>query len=214
MGIKIKNMKELDLTLLSSPDYHEKLGIYPRWRVGDKLGNTGMNEIYPYYTDSQCEQILDDVLGVDGWGVEAREVCGMLFMSIQIITGNGIIEKADAGGARQSRKKSITDVDKATFEAKTAATSAFVRACSRLGIGRHLNDLPKVRLKVDGYVAIGSKGERLTTPEDLSAYCNKMSPALLHLISAYNMCKSTFDGNERAQKMFSDLREIIETVRK
>ena len=207
-------MAELNLSLLSSPDYHESIGIFPKWRLGDKIGNSGFNEVYPYYTDSQCEQILDDVLGIDGWGVEAREVCGMLFMSIQIITENGIIEKADAGGARQSRKKSITDVDKATFEAKTAATSAFVRACSRLGIGRHLNDLPKVRLKVDGYVAISPTGERLATPEDLSAYCNKMSPALLHLVSAYNMCRDTFEKNDRAQQMFKELREIIESVRK
>jgi len=205
-------MNKEELLKLSSPDFHESIGIFPKWRVGDKSGQ--LNEIYPYYDADQCEQILDTVCGMDGWGCEYREVAGILFCTIQIHTDNGILEKSDAGGARESRKRNIGDSDKATFEAKTAATSAFVRACSRLGIGRHLNDLPKVRLKVDGYVAIGSKGERLTTPEDLSAYCNKISPALLHLISAYNMCKSTFDGNERAQKMFSDLREIIETVRK
>ena len=204
-------MTKDDLLKLSSPDYHESIGIFPKWRIGDKSGN--MNEIYPYYDSDQCEEILDNVCGIDGWGCEYREVAGILFCTIQIQTDNGIVEKADAGGARASRKKTIEEVDKATFEAKTAASGAFVRACSRIGIGRHLNDLPKVRLTVQDYIAIAPDGTRLQTPEELSAYCNKMSPALLHLVSAYNMCKSTFEGNERAKQMFAELRAIIETVR-
>jgi len=202
--------KELDLNLLSSPDYHKSIGVYEKWRIGDKAGN--LNEIYPYYDADQCEAILDSVMSVDGWGCEYREVAGMLFCTIQLITGNGILEKSDAGGARESRKKSMGDADKATFEAKTAASGAFVRACARVGIGRHLTALPKVRLKVENYVAYTPQGEPLRTPEELSAYCNKMSPALLHLATAYTMCKATFEANDRAKAMFTELREIIETA--
>lgn len=202
-------MTKDDLIKLTSSDYHESIGIFPKWRIGDKSGN--MNEIYPYYDSDQCEAILDDVCGIDGWGCEYREVAGILFCAIQIHTENGVIEKSDAGGARASRKKSIGETDKATFEAKTAASGAFVRAASRIGIGRHLKDLPKIVLTVQNNIAITPDGTRLSTPEKLSSYCNKMSPAILHLAWAYNMAKSTFEGNDRAKKLFSDIREIIET---
>lgn len=208
-------MKNEDLIKLESPDFHESIGIFPRWRIGDKNGQ--FNEIYPYYDADQCEKILDEVLGVDGWGNEYREVAGMLICTISINTENGIFEKSDTGGIRPNKKKKPSYVSEEDWELTkkgyaemTRASWAFVRACARLGIGRHLNDLPKIRLTVQSGVAVTPKGERLATPEELSAWCNQTSPAIMHLASAYRMCKSTFENNPEATEMFSKLKQIIE----
>lgn len=199
------------LLKLSSSDYHESIGVLPKWRIGDSAGQ-GMNEIYPYYDADQCETILDDVLGADGWGCEYREVAGILFCSIMVFGGeSGPIEKADAGGARDTRKKSMSENDKATFEAKTAASSAFVRAAAKWGIGRHLDQLPKMQLKVESGVCISPKGERLPNPETLTAWCNNISPAISHLGAIYRLQRIKFDSNERAKQLLSELRTIVET---
>lgn len=202
-------IKTTDLLKLSSPDYHESIGVLPKWRIGDKNGP--VNEIYPYYDADQCETILDDVCGVDGWGCEYREVAGILFCSIQIMFESGMIEKADAGGSRESRKQSMGEVDKQTFQAKTAASSAFVRACSKWGIGRHLDILPKMQLKVESGVAITPKSERLPNPETLAAWCNKVSPAISHLVAVYSLQRTKFDANERAMETLKELRLFVET---
>jgi hypothetical protein len=201
-------MKE-QLMKLNDPDYHESIGVQPKWRIGDSSGG-GMNEIYPYYDADQCETILDDVCGVDGWGCEYREVAGMLFCSIQIMTESGMIEKADAGGARSTRKK-LEGADKETFEAKTAATGAFVRAASRWGIGRHLDQLPKMQLKVESGVCITPKGDRLPNPKTLTDWCNRVNPATALLSSVYSLSRSKFDNDERGLQMLSELRKFIES---
>ena len=198
------------LIKLSSPDYHESIGILPKWRIGDQVSN-GINEIYPYYDADQCEEIFDNVLGIDGWGCEYREVAGILFCAISIFTeSNGMVEKSDGGGARASRKKSISDTDKQTFEAKTAATGAFVRAAARWGVGRHLNILPKIRLAQSNGVCKTPKGELLKDPEELAAWCNQTSPAIKHLIAAYQLCRASFDANQEAVDKLTDLRKFIE----
>lgn len=201
-------LKSTQFFKLSDPNYHREIGIMPRWRIGDSVA--GKNEIYPYYDADQCEEILDAVCGVDGWGCEYREVSGILFCSISIITDSGIIEKADAGGARGSRKKNIEQVDKDTFEAKTAATGAFVRAASKCGIGRHLSMLPKIRLQVASGVAIGAKGEQLRTPDELSAYCNGINPGVTNLVSAYMLNRQLFDSNDDSMRLLKELKQIIE----
>ncbi|MDP3442636.1 MAG: hypothetical protein Q8T08_07200, partial [Ignavibacteria bacterium] len=91
--------KQIELINLASPDFHESIGVLPKWRVGDSSGD-GKNEIYPYYDADQCETVLDEVCGIGGWGCEYREVAGILFCSISIMTESGMIEKSDAGGAR------------------------------------------------------------------------------------------------------------------
>lgn len=203
---------ETKLMKLTSSDYHESIGVFPNWRIGDKAGD--LNEIYPFYDSDQCEKILDDVMGVDGWANEYREVSGRLFCVVSIYTGDKVIDRSDAGGARETRKKNLTEVEKATFYAKTAASDAFVRACSKLGIGRHLKELPKVRLKqVSGVCyAKDEKGKeiKLSTPSKLSAYCNKTSPAMKYLIGVYNLHKASFEKNNEAQKAFSVIRKVIE----
>lgn len=168
-----------------------------------------MNEIYPYYDADQCEEILDDVCGVSGWGCEYREVSGILFCSIQIMTESGMIEKSDAGGARSTRKK-IEGSDKETFEAKTAASSAFVRAAAKWGIGRHLVILPKIQLKQENGVCITPQGQRLSTPKQLSDWCNSANPATAHLVAVYKLQESKFNANERAMQTLKELREFIE----
>jgi hypothetical protein len=200
-------MKEL--SLLSSPDFHESIGILPKWRIGDSAGG-GMNEIYPYYDADQCETILDEVCGISGWGCEYREVANILFCSISVLTDSGMIEKSDAGGARASRKTSITGADKETFEAKTAASSAFVRAASKWGIGRHIDLLPKIQLKVESFVAITPKGERLPNAKMLSDWCNSANPATAHLVAVYKLQQAKFSTNERAMTTLTELRAFCE----
>lgn len=197
---------------LSSPDYHESIGVFPKWRIGDSAGG-GLNEIYPFYDSDQCEEILDNVFGFSKWSCEYREVNGKMFCSILIDCPDGVKERMDAGGARKSRKKNLSEVEVQTFEAKTAATDAFVRAAARWGIGRHLSLLPKIRLKVQNGICFTPKGEQLKTPEELSAWCNQSSPAILHLIAAYNLCKDSLSSNEEMMQKLTDLRKFIESLR-
>jgi len=201
--------KSIELFKLSDPNFHAEIGIYPKWRVGDVVGAN--NEIYPYYDADQCEEILDTVCGIGGWGCEYRGIARMLFCSISIITSEGLIEKSDAGGAKASRKKSIADVDKATFEAKTAASGAFVRAAAKWGIGRHLSLLPKIQLKNAGQGKFQTpKGEFLEGPAAISAWCNKASPAISHLVAVYTMNKEMFETNDRAKSVLTEMRQLLE----
>jgi len=203
-------MEKSDLIKLSSPDFHESIGVLPKWRVGDSAGD-GKNEIYPYYDADQCETIFDEVCGVDGWGNEYREVAGILFCSIAIHgLENGMIEKSDAGGARASRKKSIEQVDKDTFEAKTAASSAFVRAAAKWGVGRHLEVLPKIQLKADSSGFNAPDGTRYPIAK-LSEWCNGVSPAVKHMGAVFQLQRSKFEGNERAMQLLKELRAFVET---
>jgi len=200
--------EDVELFKLSDPNFHAEIGIFPKWRVGDSAGPK--NEIYPYYEADQCEEILDAVCGIAGWGCEYREVAGMLFCSIQVITPDGIIEKSDAGGARGSRKKSIEAVDKATFEAKTAASGAFVRAAAKWGIGRHLSLLPKIQLKNLGQGKVQTpSGDTLDGPAALSSWCNKIDPSISNLVMIYNMNKEMFDKNERAKATLTEMKELL-----
>lgn len=200
--------KQIELINLASPDFHESIGVLPKWRVGDSAGD-GKNEIYPYYDADQCETILDEVCGVDGWGCEYREVAGILFCSIMIMADGGPIEKADAGGARASRKKSIETVDKETFEAKTAASSAFVRAAAKWGIGRHFEILPKIQLKADSSGFNTPDGTRYPIAK-LSEWCNKTSPSVKYLWAIYKSMQEKFESNERAMQLLKELREFVE----
>jgi len=201
-------MEKTDLIKLGSPDFHESIGVLPKWRVGDSSGD-GKNEIYPYYDADQCETILDEVCGIGGWGCEYREVAGILFCSISILTESGMIEKSDAGGARASRKKSIETVDKETFEAKTAASSAFVRTASKWGIGRHFAVLPKMQLKADGSGFNAPDGTRYPIAK-LSEFCNGASPAVKHLVALFMLQRSKFEANERAMQVLAELRQFVE----
>ncbi len=147
----MKNITLEQLGRLSDPYYHKEIGIETKWRIGDKAG-AGMNAIYPYYTADQCREILDNVCGITGWGNEFREVAGYLFAVIGINVEGQYVEKSDAGGARSSTK-GLSGEDKDTWNAKTAASSSFVRAAKAWGIGRHHDLLPKIILPVKNGVA-------------------------------------------------------------
>jgi len=201
-------MEKKQLLNLASPDFHESIGILPKWRVGDSSGD-GKNEIYPYYDADQCESIFDEVCGIDAWGCEYREVAGILFCSISVLTDSGMIEKSDAGGARASRKTSIQQVDKETFEAKTAASSAFVRAAAKWGVGRHLEILPKIQLKADSSGFNTPDGTRLPIAK-LSEWCNQTSPSVKHLAAVYKLNEAGFKENERSMQLLKELREFCE----
>ena len=206
-----KDAKMVDLFALSDPNYHAEIGVYPKWRIGDRSGD-GF-EIYPYYDSDQCEAILDSVVGVAGWGCEYREVAGMLFCSISLTIGDQIVEKSDAGGARNSRKKEISEVDRAAFEAKSAASGAFVRAAAKWGIGRHLSLLPKIVLKGAGSGSVLTPdGQTLNGPIMLTNWCNKMTASMRYLISIYQLNKIHFDSNPESLELMKNMRTLIESL--
>jgi len=203
-------MEKSDLIKLSSPDFHESIGVLPMWKVGKGKNTEGKNNIFPYYEADQCEQILDEVCGVDGWGCEYREVKNILFCSISIMTDSGMIEKSDAGGARETNETGISTVDAQTFRDKTAASSAFVRAAAKWGVGRHLEVLPKIQLKADSSGFNAPDGTRYPIAK-LSEWCNGVSPAVKHMGAVFQLQRSKFEGNERAMQLLKELRQFVET---
>lgn len=200
-------MEEKQLKKLADPAFHKSLGIELKWRIGDKAGQ-GLFAIYPYYTPEQCREILDEACGVSGWTVEYREVAEYLFCSIGIWDGDNLIEKSDAGGARRARK-SLEGPDKDTFEAKTAASSAFVRAAKVWGIGRHIDLLPQITLKVSGGQAVNPESGELMDTESLIAFCNQSTKAEGYLYAIYRQKMELFDNNERAIQLLKELKEVI-----
>ena len=202
-------MKIEDLSKLADPNYHREIGISTKWRIGDKAGQ-GQNVIYPYYTADQCREILDNVCGITGWMNEYREVAGYLFAVIGITVDGVPVEKSDAGGARGSQK-SLSGEDKDTWNAKTAASSSFVRAAKAWGIGRHHDLLPKMILKSAGQgVMVTPEGTPLSTPEELSAYCNATSTAAGYLYWIYNLEKAKFGEGSRGLELLAELKAILQ----
>ena len=206
-------MKKEDLVKLANPHFHEEIGVTTRWRVGDNAGTKdghSVNVIYPYYDADQCREILDAVCGSEAWGNEYREVKGYLFCSIGIQVDGEFVEKSDAGGARMPRKN-LKEEDAETFRAKTAASSAFVRAAYAWGIGRHHDMLPPVYLqKGSGYgEVITPSGEVLSNPAELSAYCNGVSTSTGWLASIYRANKNTFDTNPRLLECLTLIKEAL-----
>lgn len=200
-------MKIEDLSKLADPNYHREIGISTKWRIGDKAG-AGQNVIYPYYTADQCREILDNVCGITGWMNEYREVAGYLFAVIGITVDGVPVEKSDAGGARGSQK-SLSGEDKDTWNAKTAASSSFVRAAKAWGIGRHHDLLPKIILPVKNAMPYTLEGVALEGPEALSAYCNATSTAAGYLYWIYNLEKAKFGEGSRGLELLAELKNIL-----
>lgn len=209
-GCQGKNLIKMDkeqLNKLSDYSYHESLGIFTQWRVGDKAGQ-GRNVMFPYYSPEQCREILDNVCGITGWTSEYREVAGYLFCSVGIYADETLVEKSDAGGARTSRKQ-MGEEDTATFHAKTAASSSFVRACLAWGIGRHIKILPQIILPVQSYKPIHPETGQPLSPDELNAYCNKSSTSTGYLYAAYKMASEDSRNNERVLQLFKELKEAL-----
>lgn len=203
-------MKQGDLFKLADPNFHESIGILPKWRIGDSAG-AGQNEIYPYYDADQCEEILDSACGISDWENEYREVNGILVCSIRIYVDGEPREKSDAGGGRESRKASMSDADKEAFMAKSAASGAFVRASAKWGIGRHLQLLPKITLRNAGSgVMLAPDNTKLNTPQELTVWCNKVSPSVNFLMAVYRLNKVKFENSEDGTKLISELRTFIQ----
>lgn len=202
-------MNKSELINLASPDFHESIGVLPKWRVGKGKDPEGRSPIYPYYDSDQCETIFDEVCGVDGWGNEFREVKGILFCSISIMTELGMIEKSDAGGARETRERGLSEVDAQTFRDKTSSSSAFVRTASKWGVGRHLDILPQIYLKADDSGFYAPDGTRYPIAK-LSEFCNGASPAVKHLGALFMLQRSKFEANERAMQVLTELRQFVE----
>lgn len=198
---------------LSSPTFHASLGIETNWRIGDRAGSkNGVDRyvIYPYYEATQCREILDAVFGVAGWNNEYREVCGHLFCVISTYIDGVLVEKMDAGGSREALKD-LKEADKNTFAAKTAASSAFVRASRAWGIGRHHEYLPQVILSAGpakGQVVTPS-GEVLSTQVELKAYCNASNTSLGYLASIYRGNQQVIDASPELLHAMKIIKEAI-----
>jgi hypothetical protein len=204
-------MKKEDLYKLSDPNFHAELGIMPLWRQDAKVGTNKV--ILPYYTADQCREILDAVCGCDGWQNEYRGINDMMFCEISIyVDDNSWICKADAGGGRKATKN-LEGADLEGFEAKTAATSAFVRAAKAWGIGRHLRMLPQMLMAMDGNNVKTPKGQVLSTPDELTAYCNSVSTSEGWLYQVYRANKPHFDGNERGMQLLADLKTFVKSLK-
>lgn len=201
-------MEKKDLKKLSDPSFHKSLGIELNWRIGDKVGN-GIFAIYPYYTADQCREILDAAVGPENWYNEFREVNNILFCTIGIKIDGDFIEKADAGGPRHARKKNLTDEDEETFRAKTAASSAFVRAAEAWGIGRHKDLIPEVALKVQNGMAINPQNGKAMNTEELCAYCNQITLPVGYLYAIYRQRKALFDENQEAMELMKRMKELL-----
>lgn len=202
-------MEKIELIKLASPDFHESIGVLPKWRVGKGKDTEGRSPIYPYYDADQCETILDEVCGIGGWGNEPREVKGILFCSISVMTENGMVEKSAAGGPRETKERGLSEVDAQTFRDKTADSSAFVRAAAKWGVGRHLDILPQIYLKADDSGFNAPDGTRYPIAK-LSEFCNGASPAVKHLGALFMLQRSKFEANERAMQVLSELRSFVE----
>lgn len=203
----MKNITIEQLGRLSDPYFHKEIGVETKWRIGDGAG-AGKNAIFPYYTADQCREILDAVCGITGWGNEYREVAGYLFAVIGISVEGQFVEKSDAGGARGSTK-GLSGEDKDTWNAKTAASSSFVRAAKAWGIGRHHDLLPKMILPVKNRMAYTLEGQPLEGPEALSAYCNATSTAAGYLYWIYNLEKAKFAEGSRGLELLAELKTIL-----
>lgn len=202
-------MDKIELIKLGSPDFHESIGVLPKWRVGKGKDNEGRSPIYPYYDADQCEEVFDAVCGVDGWGNEPREVKNILFCSISVMTQNGMVEKSAAGGPRETKERGLSEVDAQTFRDKTADSSAFVRAAAKWGVGRHLDLLPQIYLKADDSGFYAPDGTRFPIAK-LSEWCNQTSPAIKHMVAVFTLQRSKFEANERAMQLLTELRQFVE----
>lgn len=197
------------LALLCDEKEHAKIGVYPKWRIDAKVGTKHI--IQPYYDADQVEKVLNHVCGASQWQCETRNLNGRMYNAISINTSEGWVYRDNAGGKReipQKRREKMSQVELETFYTKTEATSAFVRAGARWGIGSHLNNLPEILLEGAGYGKVKSaKGTVLATPEQLSAYCNGMSTTQWLLKRIYFENKALFEGNEELKSCLTKLRE-------
>lgn len=203
-------MNKDDLKKLSDPNFHASLGILPMWRQDAKVGTN--KQILPYYTADQCREVLDAACGVDGWQNEFLGLNNMIFCNIQIEVDGNWLFKSDAGGGRKATKQ-LEGADLEGFEAKTAATSAFVRTAKAWGIGRHLKMLPPILLPMDGNNVKTPRGQVLSSPDELTAYCNQVSTSEGWLYQIHRANKAAFESNERAMQLLSELRDFVKSLK-
>lgn len=202
------------LAKLSDPNYHAELGIYPKWRIGSKAGNNFV--IMPYYDADQVEKVLNNVCGLANWQCETRSINGKCYNAISINTDEGWIYRDNAGAAREipaKRRNSMSEIELKDFYTKTEATSAFVRAGARWGIASHLSDLPEILLEGAGYGKVKTnQGQILSTPEQISSYCNGFSTTQWLLKRIYFENKAAFEANKELTECLTKLREGIVNV--
>lgn len=204
-------MQKEKLTQLSDPNVHQlELGIFTNWRQDAKVGNN--RQIIPYYTADQCREILDYVCGCEGWANEYVGINDITFCNIGIEIEDKWVFKSDAGGGRKSTKE-MSDIDSESFEAKTTATSAFVRSAKTWGIGRHLKLIPPVYLEIFGKNVKTPTGVELTSPEEITAYCNQISTSEGWLSWIYRANRSSFDKDEKALKLMGELKDKLKSFK-
>jgi len=103
-----------------------------KWRIQHK--KDGWARLVSYIDARQCQQILDDVCGIDGWQCEHYEVKGNLFCRVGINTSKGWIWKSDVGKETEIEKE------------KGESSDCFKRACVMWGVGRFLYEMDPKKL--------------------------------------------------------------------
>lgn len=97
--------------------------------------------VVPYVTKSAIQDLLDRVIGPDGWQVQFHVEHGHMACGIGILTEHGWIWKWDGTGAMaSSASMSVSDAGKGDF------SNAFKRAAAQWGIARYLAFLPEMFL--------------------------------------------------------------------
>lgn len=144
-----------------------------QWRV---QSFTQKNAVCVAYIDSRDVQtVLDEVVGVENWQCDYKEVKGNLFCGIGILINNQWTWKWDCGTESNTEKE------------KGEASDSFKRAAVKWGVGRFLYNLEIVRI---GFTENNGKkypcnkaNEILWSGDDLTKYINGLKnnkPVNLH----------------------------------
>lgn len=141
-----------------------------RWKVQAVFGTKA--QCVPYLRAQDIMDLLDDVVGVDGWKDEYKEIKGNMFCGISLNINGEWVTKWDCGIESQFDKE------------KGEASDAFKRAAVKFGIGRFLKEVPKKWVDV---LIEGEGKNKKTTPvyyeknnpvkiKDLTEYFRKLDP--------------------------------------
>jgi hypothetical protein len=118
----MKNIEQIMKELQAEMDY--------KWRVQSFSKKKPVATCVAYIDSRHVQNRLDEVLGVDKWQSDYKEVKGNLFAGIGIDFGTGFVWKWDCGTESNQDKE------------KGEASDSFKRAAVKFGIGRFLYDLP------------------------------------------------------------------------
>lgn len=134
-----------------------------KWKVQNfsKAGNKGM--CVPFVNRTLVANRLNEVLGLNGWQFEVKEVSdGSKIGTLSCLIGGEWISRSDVG------TKSKTEAEKGS------ASDALKRCASLFGVGLYLNDIQSRWVDIKNRVPQDKKGNALYG-DALSNFLNGMS---------------------------------------